>query len=119
VSFLALNALGTLPQWLTLAGLIGLGVALRGGQIGPALGYLRDANATLERENVELKKQLAEQVATNAALKARTDLEPLQSALIAQIASHEERAQGRFDRTCTLLDLVAQRLGPEHSESRG
>jgi hypothetical protein len=104
---------GTLPQWLTLVGIIGLALALRGGQIGPALSYLRDANSTLETENRELKLQLAEQVAIVASLRARTDLEPMQAALLAQLGGHEDRAQGRFEKTCVLLDLIAERLGAE------
>lgn len=111
---LGISVLGTIPQWLILAGIVGLAFTVRGGQIGPALGYLRDANATLERENVELKKQLADRTAEVAALRARTDLEPLQAALIARMDGHEKRAEGRFDKTCRVLDLIAARLGPEN-----
>jgi hypothetical protein len=110
--FLAVN-LGTLPQWLTIFIILGLAGAVRSGQLGPALGYLRDANATLTQENTELKKQLAEQVALVVSLRARTDLKPLETALLAQLTGHERRAEARFEKTCAILDLIADRLGPE------
>jgi hypothetical protein len=109
---LATAWLGTLPGWLTLASIVALAFALRGGQIGPALGYVKEANKALERENVELKRQVAELTAQVGTLKARTDLAPLQTALVERMSGHEERAQARFERTVTILDLIAERLGP-------
>jgi hypothetical protein len=115
---LATSWIGTLPGWLTFAGVIALALALRGGQIGPALGYLREANATLERENVELKRQLAELTAMVGTLRARTDLAPLQTALLRRMEAHEERAQGRFEKTVVLMELIAARLGPDNGHTQ-
>jgi hypothetical protein len=118
VGLIAVNWFGTLPAWLTFLAVVAAGIALRGGQLGPAIGYLREANATLETENRELKKQLAESVALVATLKARTDLQPLQEAILEQTAGHERRAQGRFEKTIVLLDLIAQRLGRDPERER-
>lgn len=105
--------LGTIPGWLTLGALIGLAFLLRGGQLGPAIGYLREANHTLADENKSLTEQVAVLVTQNAKLHARTDLAPLQAALLKQMQTHEERAQERHTATLVVLDLIAGRLGPE------
>jgi hypothetical protein len=110
---LAASWFGTLPGWLTLLGLVGLALALRGGQLGPALGYLRDANRTLAEENKSLTAQLGAMVAENAKLHSRTDLAPLQTALLQQMKHHEERAQERHTATLVVLDLIATHLGPD------
>lgn len=114
---LAAAWIGTLPGWLTLLGLVGLALALRGGQLGPALGYLRDANRTLADENKSLTAQVAVLVTENAKLHARTDLAPLQAALLAQMTHHEDRASERHAATLGVLDLIAGRLGPEADDA--
>jgi hypothetical protein len=110
---LAAAWIGTLPGWLTLLGLVGLALALRGGQLGPALGYLRDANRTLADENKALTAQIAVLVAENAKLHGRTDLAPLQAALLQQMKHHEDRAAERHTATLVVLDLIAAHLGPD------
>lgn len=105
--------IGTLPGWLTLAGVVVLVVLLRGGQVGPALGYLREANATLHDENRQLNAKVRELETTNATLRARPDLTAIDARLLEQSAAHEVRAQQRFERTCQILDLIAERLGPD------
>lgn len=106
---------GTLPMWLTFAGVLGLAWTLKGGQIGPAVGYLREANTTLEQENRELTERLKERDREILALRSRTDLEPMQQALLNSMHTHEARAAERFDKTCIILDLIAERLG--HSDA--
>lgn len=110
--------LGTIPGWLTLGALVGLAFLLRGGQLGPAIGYLREANRTLADENKTLTARIADLVTVNAKLHARTDLEPLQTALLEQMRTHEDRAQERHERTLVVLDLIAARLGPD-AETHG
>lgn len=98
-------------MWLTFLAIVGAALALRGGQLGPAVGYLREANKTLEQENVALRAQLRERDRQLIESQAKTDLAPMQAALLTAMHSHEERASGRFDKTCTILDLIAERLG--------
>lgn len=102
-------------MWLTFLAIIGAAAALRGGQLGPAVGYLRDANASLVQENTALKAQLRERDVAVAALQAKTDLAPLQTAVLAQMSGHEHRAQERFEKTCIILELIAERLGANHA----
>lgn len=104
---------GTLPGWLTVITIAGLVVLLRGGQLGPALGYLREANSTLTDENRALARKVLELEAEKVRLTARTDLAPLQVAMLEQAKAHEDRAQGRYEATLKILDLIADRLGPD------
>jgi hypothetical protein len=112
-TLIAAGWVGTLPGWLTLGTLLALGVLLRGGQLGPALGYLREANATLTDENRALHKKVVELEAEKVRLTARTDLAPMQTLMLEQARSNEERAQARFERTVTILDLIAERMGAD------
>lgn len=98
-------------MWLTFCGVLGLAWTMKGGQIGPAVGYLREANTALEQENRELAERLKERDREILALRSRTDLEPMQQALLNSMHAHEGRAQERFEKTCVILDLVAERLG--------
>lgn len=106
--------LGTLPGWLAVGGVVALAIALRGGQLGPAVGYLREANEALTRERGELRDKLSEERKENAALRVKTDLEPLQVALVHAIEQHEESSAKRDEHVLAVLDLIADRLGPEH-----
>lgn len=104
---------GTVPNWLTVIAIAGLVVLLRGGQLGPALGYLREANSTLADENRQLQHKVRELEAEKVLLVARTDLAPMQTLMIEQAKAHEDRAQGRYEATLKILDLIADRLGPD------
>jgi len=116
----AIPWLGTIPGWLTLAALVALALALRGGQIGPAIGYLRDANSALSEQNRQLSERLEALVAENASLHATRDLQPL----LELVADHEQRADQRdenhelraSERNAAILNvlgLIADRLGAD------
>lgn len=115
---LAASWLGTIPGWLTLGALVGLAFLLRGGQLGPAIGYLREANSTLTDENKALAAKVVTLTAENVELKSRPDLVSLQTALLAQMKAHEDRAQERHTASLVVLDLIAARLGPD-AEAHG
>ena len=140
---LGVDFLGTVPGWLTLGVLVVTLLTLRRGGVPGAVGELSDANRALndalkrEREKGEqlggevrdLRVQLAE-------LSGRTDFAAALAAALVPIlewtAGHEKRAQERHDASMTamqsntdavlgVLELVAQRLGPEpngHDDER-
>lgn len=108
--------LGTIPGWLTLGALIALGLLTLRSQLGPALGYYREANSALVKEREELRDKLATERKENARLRARTDLEPIQAALLAAIEQHEVQSARRDDKMLSVLGLIADRLGPEAPE---
>jgi hypothetical protein len=114
VGLLAVAWFGTLPAWLTFVAVVAAAFALRGGQLGPAVGYLREANKALEQENLALKAQLRDRSLALTELQARTDLAPLQAAMLDAMTSHEARAQERFERALVILSLIAEQLGENH-----
>lgn len=97
--------------------MVGAALALRGGQLGPAVGYLRDANKTLTEENAVLQTALRDRDRIILELHSKTDLEPMQAALLTAMHMHEDRAAERFTKTCIILDLIAERLGGNHEPS--
>jgi uncharacterized protein YigA (DUF484 family) len=109
----ALPWIGTLPGWLTLGGIAVLVFLLRGGQVGPALGYLREANAVLEKEVETLKTTAKEQTKEIERLRATREIEPLAKAIVDEVRNHDQRAQERFEQTTSILRLIADRLGPD------
>jgi hypothetical protein len=114
-----LAALGTLTEWLgiaiTIVGTALLVAVLRGGQLGPAIGYLREANAVLEQEVETLKVTVKEQAKEIATLRATRDLAPIARRVLDELHGHETRADARFKQTTLILDLIAERLGPDAS----
>lgn len=117
---LAVSAIGSLPQWLTVVLLLAGGYLVTRGAAGPALEIERNANTTLRERNTELERQLADRTKEVAALVVKTDLAPLQQALVErlevlghEVMEHDRQAAERFRKMCDLLDLIAERLGPE------
>jgi hypothetical protein len=117
----AIPLLGTVPGWLTFAAVIVLAYLLRGGQLGPAISYLRETNRTLSEQNRQLTEQLAGVVAENAKLHATRDLAPLlelvadhEARAATRDAGHEQRASERNEAILTVLALIADRLGPDN-----
>lgn len=133
---LAASLIGTVPQWLTVLALVVGAYTISRGSAGPALEIERRANETLRERNAELEKQLADRVKEVAALQARTDLEPIQASLMQQLnahearavqhwqamnealANHEARAHERHLKECVIMDMIAERLGPELNGER-
>lgn len=114
MSLLAVQWLGTLPGWLTFLGLVAVGGLLLRGSMGPALGYYREANDALNKRNGELSELLVKERKANAALQAKTDIEPMQHAILKSMEFHESRATERHDKSMVILALIADRLGPNH-----
>lgn len=97
---------GTLGQWvLVLIALFAAWRIARGGG-GTALHELSEANRVLEKRLHELGAEVRDLRIENEALRSRTDFS-------AVIASHEVRAAARTDGILKVLDLIAERLGPD------
>lgn len=109
-----LPLLSTLPEWGIATGALLLVGLLAFGQVGPALGYLREANASLKDEVRELRGKLNAAEREIKLLQTRTDLAPLQQALLAEMKAHDARADTRSANVVNLLQLIADRLGPNH-----
>lgn len=104
---------GTLPGWLTVASvLIAAWLIYRGGG-GTALDTLATANRILEGRVRELEKDQAALKAENGELRGRTDVTLALGPLVAWTTQHEQHAQERHVATLNVLQLVADRLGPE------
>jgi hypothetical protein len=131
VDIAASNILGTLPGWLTLAALLfGLWTLSRGGA-GSAVSELSQANKVLEkrlhderREKEGLGGEVRDLRTELAELRGRTDFAAALAAALAPLlewtAGHEARAQERHEavmganqKQLVVLELVAERLGPE------
>lgn len=104
---------GTLPTWLLVGGIAAAGWYFRWGKGGDALNYLKEANTVLTTRCDELENLTRKQAQVIAALEQRTNLEPMVSAVVDQFASHEQRAAQRQVALLRLIEMVAERLGPD------
>lgn len=116
---------GTIPGWLTLAGIVaGLVVFARGGMgSGEAVRSAREArdvlSETVESQRVKLddaNKEIATlQGKTDVTLALVTALSPISE----WTTLHERRAQERHDASMVVLGLIAERLGPDPENGKG
>lgn len=113
---------GTLPGWLTLGVLLaGFIVFMRGGG-GVALGHLRDANAVLTQTIADQDEKLRAAEREISELRGRTDVSLAITTALTPIvdwsAAHEQRAQERHSAALGILQLIADRLGPDSEHER-
>jgi hypothetical protein len=109
-----------LVGWLALIPLVAVGwVVWRGGGIA-ALSTLRTANEVLEKRNDSLEERVdelerlrAEDQSTIAELRGRTDVSIALMPLASELAGHEAAAERRNEKILTVLNLIANRLGPD------
>jgi len=107
--------LGTLPGWLTFIGVAFACVIFWRGGGATAISSLEAANRVLEKRVHDLESQVNEDAKTIAELRGRTDVSIALKPVIEASAQHEVRAQERHDKTLVVLDLIAERLGPDQS----
>lgn len=106
---LAVAQLGSVAQWLTIVAVTAAGWRLSRGGAGSAVQELSAANKVLEHRKEELGAQVRDLLVENAALKQRTDFQAVMS-------GHEERAQQRNEAILHVLELIADRLGPDNND---
>lgn len=105
--------LGTLPGWLTLATLLGGAVLFVRGGGGAALETMEAANRILTKRVSDLEDSGKEKDRQIAELQGRTDVALALGPVLKWTIEHESRAQARHDATLVVLNLIAERLGPE------
>ena len=111
---LALSLLTSLPTWLLFVAALGIAWVLWRGQSGTAVSILRDANQVLARKLNELEQRSQEQARTIAELESRTDIALALAPVIEAIDAHEKRSEARQASDLRVLQLIADRLGPEN-----
>lgn len=126
---------GTIPSWILVAMALFVALRLSRGGAGAAVGELAKANEVLEKrlhEERDAKEQLGGEVrdlrVELGELRGRTDFTAALAAALGPILEwtigHETRAQERHEsvmgataRQLVVLELVAQRLGPDPNGS--
>jgi hypothetical protein len=108
-------AIGTVAGWATVGGLLlASWVFWRGGG-GTAIASLETANRVLEKRVQDLENQSRRDNTTIAELRGRTDISIALKPILEWTVQHETRAQERHEKTLVVLDLIAQRLGPDEN----
>jgi hypothetical protein len=110
---LAIDWIGTLPAWLTIAALIGTAVMFARGGGGIALGQLRTANRVLAERVRELEESDTTKQRKIAELEGRTNVALALVPVLEWTTNHEARAQERQAALLGVLGLIAERLGPD------
>lgn len=105
--------IGSVSSWLTVAAVIGLAVVFSRGGTGTAVKGLTDTNGELERQIKERDGKISALERINAELRAQKDVGTAIEPVIAALHAHEERAQERAAKVLVVLDLIADRLGPD------
>lgn len=106
-------AIGTLPAWLTFAGVIAAAWVFYRGGGGTALQSLTLANSVLEKRVHDLTEENKSQAAQIAELRGRTDVALALRPVLDAVTNHETQATARAERMLVVLDLIAKRLGPD------
>jgi hypothetical protein len=124
----ASGSLGTLPGWLTFAGILFAAWIFYKGGGGTAINSLQTANQVLEKRVHDLGAEVRDLKIENAGLKEQTNvavaLIPAVQKIVDEISEHdarvaeslsrhEDRAIQRHDGQLKILELIADRLGPD------
>lgn len=110
-------ALGTLPGWLTVIAVVTAAWIFYRGGGGTAVSGLSDTNRELERQIKVGEGKLSALERVNAELRAEKDVTVAIMPVLETLRMHEERAQERHERMLVVLDLIAQRLGPDNGQN--
>lgn len=110
-------AVDEVNAWLTFAVVVVVAwLVYRGGGSG-ALSTLRTANDVLERKVKDDAARIRTLEARVLELQSRTDVAEAVTPVQRAIERHEERAQERGERLLTILNLIAERLGPNGADA--
>ena len=110
---LAVSWVGNVPAWLIVLGLLVVGWHVVRGQGGQALAILETTNRVLTDRLAAQERELGHSREQIHQLEARTSLEPILGAIVEQFSAHEQRSAERHQSQMHVLDLIAQRLGPD------
>jgi hypothetical protein len=114
---LASQILGTLPSWILVALALFVAWRVSRGGGGSAVSELSTANHVLERSLQETRDKLGAEIRDlrieNGELRGRTDVAIALMPVIDWTQMHEKRAQERHAATIVVLELIAERLGPD------
>jgi hypothetical protein len=116
VGLLVASAIGTVPAWLTFLGVLGAAFVIWRGAGGTALQTLQTANRVLERRVHELEKERLSDKSEIAELRGKTDMALAVKPFMEWATMHELRAAERHEKTLVVLDLIAERIGPESAQ---
>lgn len=107
----------SIPSWITLALLLAAFIVFLRGGGGVALGHLREANEVLAKTVTDQNEKLRAAEREISELRGRTDVSLAIATAMAPLIdwshTHERRAQDRHDRMLPILQLIADRLGPD------
>lgn len=117
----------SIPEWAAVAVLLVIGVMVWRGAGGQALSILQEANRVLSDKLREETHELGAARERISELEKTRSLEPIVAAIGEQfrhyeektndrLAEHEKRAQDRADAHLAVLNLIADRLGPDDGE---
>lgn len=119
-------ALGTLAGWATFAAAAAAAYAFWRGGGSTAIASLEAANRVLEKRVKDLEDQRRQDEATISELRGRTDVSEALAPILEWTVKHETRAQERHEttlegheKTLVILDLIAERLGPDKNGHNG
>lgn len=104
---------GSIPGWLTLIVLLAVARLMLRGGTGTAVAGLTDTNRELERQVHERDAKLHAQDLQIAELRGAKDVTIAILPVLTALENHEKRASERSVATLTVLDLIANRLGPD------
>lgn len=101
------------PEWLALAAAFGALLYARRFGGGTALGELERANRVLERRVHELEGDNRRLTGEVAVLQAQTNVALAIAPVLSALTEHEAAAGKRATAMLSVLDLIADRLGPD------
>lgn len=111
-------AIGTVGQFLTVAAVVAVAWLVWRGGGSAAVGVLETANRILEKRVHDLETQQKRDQATIAELRVKTDYAAVLAPIHAELRANDLRAQALMERMLTVLDLIAERLGPDGNGAR-
>jgi hypothetical protein len=114
---------GTLPTWLILVVALFAAWRISNGGAGSAVSELTAANRALDKALHDARDKLGSEVSElrsqNSELRGRTDVAIALTPVLDWTQWHEQRAAERHAAMMVILDLIAERLGPDTNGHSG
>jgi len=110
---LAATVAGTIPSWILVALALFVAWRVSKGGAGSAVSELTAANRVLEASLKEARLEVAALQTKLARLEGQTNVAIAMSPILDWTQMHERRAHERHAALIVVLDLIAERLGPD------